>query len=70
VEDKLKKIEKIIWSYGQIDGDHHKAWVIDQVMCIIQADKYNEWVENYEHTDNSGKHCDEKEYSWDTGIAP
>jgi len=67
---KLKKIENIIYSYGQIGGDHHKAWVLDQVMRIIKGDKYKEWVHEYEHTDNQGKSCDEKEYEWYIGIAP
>lgn len=25
--------------YGQIDGDHHKAWVLDQVARILQGTK-------------------------------
>lgn len=26
-----------IESYGQIDGDHHKAWVLDQVARILMG---------------------------------
>lgn len=26
-----------IESYGQIDGDHHKAWVLDQVARILNG---------------------------------
>lgn len=26
-----------IESYGQIDGDHHKAWVLDQVARILHG---------------------------------
>jgi len=40
--------------YGQIDGDHHKAWVIDQVVRLLAADGYNELIDS----------------DWDTGIAP
>lgn len=31
----------IFWveMYGQIDGDHHKQWLIDQVMRILQGTK-------------------------------
>lgn len=67
---KLTEIEKLIYSYGQIDGDHHKTWVLDQIMRIIKGDKYDGWVDNYEHTDNQGKSCDEREYTWEVGIAP
>lgn len=46
--------------YGQIDGDHHKAWVIDQMVQALTGERYDEWVSNYEDDD----------YHWDTGIAP
>lgn len=26
---------KFIWMYGQIDGAHHKQWVLDQVTRIL-----------------------------------
>jgi hypothetical protein len=43
--------------YGTIDGDHHKAWVIDQmVRALCGTELYAEWVKA--HPD------------WDEGIAP
>lgn len=55
------------WSYGQIDGDHHKMWVIDQmVRCLCGSEeKYKKWVEEYETP-----LTDDDYYSWDVGIAP
>ena len=26
--------------YGQVDGGHHKAWVIDQMVRLLAADAY------------------------------
>lgn len=26
---------RLVWAYGQIDGDHHKAWVLDQVARVL-----------------------------------
>ncbi len=43
--------------YGQIDGGHHKAWVIDQMCQHILGDDYEEFIQSY-----GGE--------WDTGIAP
>ena len=40
--------------YGQIDGDHHKAWVIDQVVRLLAAHEYEDLID----------------LDWDTGIAP
>ena len=33
--DKIKKAIGIIYSYGAIDGEHHKTWVIDQVLRAL-----------------------------------
>ena len=70
MKDKLKEIEDLIWQYGQTDGSHHKAWVIDQVMRIIKGDDYEEWVHSYEYRDVFNQPTAEKEYDWDPGIAP
>lgn len=28
----------LAWSYGQIDGDHHRLWVIDQMVRALTDD--------------------------------
>lgn len=60
-DSKISKTINLIEEYGWIDGDHHKTWVIDQILRILFGDYYNDWVENYE---------EDGEYTWDTGIAP
>lgn len=52
----------IIEQYGQIDGAHHKAWVIDQVVRALQGDDkhYAKFIRTYERDG----------YTWDEGIAP
>ena len=68
-KNKDKKIEKaleIAFQYGQIDGDHHKTWVIDQMVRTLTGDKYNEFVKEYETDEETG----EKEWTWKNGIAP
>ena len=51
--------------YGQIDGEHHKAWVIDQMVRILAAERYEEII---------AKACDGEDgpetYDWDRGVAP
>lgn len=64
IEDALD----IAWSYSQIDGEHHKAWVIDQIVRALcgNEDKYKKWIEAYEAPiDDEGDY-----YKWDCGIAP
>ncbi len=64
-EHELKRINDAIdvaWKYGGIDGDHHRAWVIDQMLQkMMTPDEYKNFVKEYE---NDG------EYEWYKGIAP
>lgn len=50
---------------GQTDGDHHKAWVIDQTVRILAGDGYDAWITQYRDGEDGPE-----TYSWDRGIAP
>jgi hypothetical protein len=64
MEEKVKKALELIHSYGGIDGNHHKQWLLNEVVKEL-SDDYSAWVKNY---------CDgedgENTYAWDEGIAP
>lgn len=53
--------------YGGIDGDHHKAWVIDQMVraLLVTEPVYAQFVKDA---------CDGEDgpdtYEWDTGVIP
>ena len=64
-DKRIRKALEIAAADGQTDGDHHKAWVIDQMVRALLGDGYHAWVKCYEHPANS-----DDEYSWETGIAP
>lgn len=64
--DRIGSALAFVWQYGGIDGDHHKAWVIDQVVRKLTVGEYDEWVAEYEGDPNDEGNY----YSWDTGIAP
>ncbi len=51
--------------YGQIDGAHHKSWVIDQMVRTLLGDEYAAWVADYKRGEDGPD-----TYSWDEGIAP
>ena len=65
LEEERKGVLDLIFEYGQIDGGHHKMWVIDQIVRILTKNKYNEWIKNYVYDEETGDI-----YSWDKGIAP
>ena len=69
-EEKIERIKEIIFEYGQIDGSHHKMWVIDQIMRTIYENLYDEIIHHYEYIDDNGEESTEQIYEWDCGIAP
>lgn len=57
----------LIGRFGGIEGEHHKTWVIDQVVRILTSDPklYNDWVAQQKRGEDGPD-----TYSWSTGIAP
>ena len=51
--------------YGQTDGAHHKAWVIDQMVRCLTGDDYESWVAGWCYGEDGPD-----TYSWDEGVAP
>ena len=51
--------------YGQIDGGHHKMWVIDQMCRHILGDNYDEFITECKKGEDGPE-----TYDWDVGIAP
>lgn len=51
--------------YGGIDGDHHKTWVIDQMVRALTGDDYQAWLKEQKAGEDGPD-----TYSWDEGIAP
>jgi hypothetical protein len=60
----------IAFRYSQIDGDHHKAWVIDQMVRKLTKDHYNDWIKNYKGKYIKDDQYEGPEYDWNEGIAP
>lgn len=61
-DSRVKRALQTAFSYGQISGDHHKAWVIDTMVRALlgnNEEAYRAWVDEYEHGG---------EYSWDEGV--
>lgn len=64
-KDKITKALDLAYRFGGVDGGHHKAWLIDQMVRALTGNKYKEWVRLT---------CDGEDgpdtYDWDIGIAP
>lgn len=62
---RIKQALDLAVRYGGIGGDHHKAWVIDQMVRKLAGDDYSAVVADA----RSGEDGPET-YDWDCGIAP
>lgn len=62
LENRLAEGRNVAFRYAQIDGGHHRLWVIDQRLRKMLGDEgYADFVAEYESEDD---------YKWGTGIAP
>lgn len=64
--ERVQLALELLAEHGQTDGDHHKAWVIDQTVRILTGDRYEHFIAEYRSEDGDG----EPIYTWDEGIAP
>lgn len=65
VVERVELAVEVAVRYGGIEGDHHKNWVIDQVVRLLTGDHYPQIVAAARAgADGPDTH------SWDTGIAP
>lgn len=55
----------VLLRYGQTDGAHHKAWVIDQAVRALTGHAYEETIAEWCDGDDGPE-----TYAWDEGIAP
>lgn len=63
--EKIEAALEVLERYGQIEGDHHSKWVIDQVARILLGDQYQAWVVDMRDGEDGPD-----TYDYDTGIAP
>lgn len=69
MKERIDKALELAQQYGQIDGSHHRVWVIDQMVraLIGNEEDYKKWVEAYEAPLSENE---DDRYEWDTGIIP
>ena len=67
MDERIEAALDLAWQYGQIDGSHHKMWVIDQMVRVLCGSEavYEKWVGEYTKPIRDNDY-----YEWDCGIAP
>jgi len=64
-QEKIEKALELAVRYGGVDGGHHKAWVIDQMVRALAGTKYERLVAEAKAGEDGPETHD-----WDEGIAP
>lgn len=64
-EIRIQKAISLGIECGDIDGGHHKMWVIDQMIRILAGDNYDAVI-----ADACNGEDGPETYGWDCGIAP
>lgn len=64
---RIKRALAVAFRSGGVDGAHHKAWVIDQMVRALCGTKsrYQAWVAERKAGEDGPN-----TYGWDEGIAP
>lgn len=65
-EARIKKAIRLVVRFGGIGGEHHKAWVMDQVVRALTTPRGYERIVREARDGEDGPDS----YSWDEGIAP
>lgn len=64
--ERSDKAIELAVRFGGIDGDHHKAWVIDQMVRILAGDEQYQQIVAEARDGEDGPET----YGWEEGIAP
>lgn len=66
-KNKIDKALSLIEEYGGIDGDHHKQWLLNEIVEVLAHNYigYAEWVRQYNNGEDGPN-----TYEWDIGIPP
>jgi hypothetical protein len=59
-QERIDAAMAVIVDFGDIDGAHHKQWVIDNIARCLLDHEYEAWVDAMSESD----------MPWDEGIAP
>lgn len=63
--EAMKKALQIFNQYGGIEGDHHRTWVLDQIVRALTGPHYEVYVLYHKHGENGSN-----TYSYDCGTPP
>lgn len=71
IDTRAETALRILVRYGQIDGSHHKLWVIDQAVRALSGVYYDELISAYRNDSPANDLEDGPDiYEWNEGIPP
>lgn len=61
-QNNIRKAVEFAARYGVFEGEHHKQWVIDQMLRALLSSEYDAWA--------TAQNADPDYTPWDVGRAP
>lgn len=61
--ERIEKAIELAVQYGNIDGAHHKMWVIDQMVRVLAGEDYDRIVTEAKAGENGPE-----TYEWSCGL--
>ena len=65
MRESLVEAMNLITDCGQIDGNHHKLYILDQIARKVMGNDYDEWVKRMKNGEDGPE-----TYWYDEGVAP
>lgn len=69
-EDGPQKALDLAFSYGQIDGSHHKTWTIDQMVRALTGENYEDFINFYRFAPEGEEGVESQEVTESTPAGP
>ena len=66
LQQRVEKALKVAVLYAHCAGDHHRLWVIDQMVRALTGRQYKKFVAKITTDENGNSHPD----LWDIGTVP
>ena len=71
MRQKFNDVLDVLATFGQVDGEAGKAWVIDQVLRVLRdclLDENMVYSENAQYRAWVDRYRDDGRYSWNIGV--
>lgn len=68
LDTRIQRAVGLAWCFNEIEGAHHRQWLIDQMVRNLLGEQYESFVKEYEEPIKNDEKIEH--YKWNKGIPP